>query len=257
MSSFSFDRAADYYDATRSLPDDSMDLVADLLAAEISGTRAFEIGIGTGRIALPLVERSIDIYGIDISNEMVQKMLAKRFDRERLHVALADATRLPFASSSFDSILAVHVLHLVPSWHAVCDEAVRVGRGGGRFIVDNGGWGKDAWSAIQLHFAEITHLERPRPGAGSIEEIDDYMGSLGATPRRLPTISTTRSSTYAELIHRIREGLYSFTWMVDEDERRRAADETAFWARERYGDLDEPRPMEWDVAFTAYELPER
>lgn len=254
MTSFSFDRAADYYDATRALPDEEMERVADMLAGEIVGDSALEIGIGTGRIALPLIERGIDMYGIDISIEMVGKMLAKSFDRDRAHVALADATRLPFASSSFDSILAVHVLHLVPAWQSVCDEAVRIGRSGGRFIVDNGGWGKDAWSAIQVHFAERAHIERPRPGANSIEEIDGYMSAAGATARRLPVITTTRMEPYSELLRRIRDGLYSFTWLVDPDERRNAADATARWTEERYGDLDEPRPMEWDVAFTVYEL---
>ncbi|MEA2477145.1 MAG: hypothetical protein QOC87_1344 [Actinomycetota bacterium] len=255
MTSISFDRAADYYDSTRALPDKEMERVADMLVAEIAGPDALEIGIGTGRIAVPLIDRGIDIYGIDISTEMVGKMLAKDFDRNRLHVALADASRLPFASSSFDSILAVHVLHLVPAWHAVCNEVVRIGRRGGRFIVDNGGWGKGAWSAIQVHFAELARIERPRPGANSIEEIDACMASLGATPHRLPIISTTQVRPYSELLTRIREGVYSFTWLVDAAERTRAADETARWAEERYGDLDEPRPMEWDVAFTAYELP--
>ncbi len=255
VDTFSFDRAADYYDATRGLPDDEMERVADLLAGELRGDLTLEVGVGTGRIALPLTERGVDIYGIDISSEMVARMLAKDFERDRLHVALADATRLPFAASSFDSIVAVHVLHLIPAWEVVCDEAIRVGRRGGRFIVDNGGWGKEAWSAIQMHFAKVAQIERPRPGASSIDEIDAYMSSLGAIPHRLPVITVTRSEPYSKLLTRIRDGLYSFTWLVDPDVRRRVADETARWAEERFGDLDQPRPMEWDVAFTAYELP--
>ncbi len=54
----SFDRAADYYDATRRLPDSVRDQLAELLADElVERGLCVEIGVGTGRIALPLHRR--------------------------------------------------------------------------------------------------------------------------------------------------------------------------------------------------------
>ena len=38
---------------------------------------ALELGIGTGRIALPLVERGVEVHGVDASEEMVAKLRAK------------------------------------------------------------------------------------------------------------------------------------------------------------------------------------
>jgi SAM-dependent methyltransferase len=42
-----------------------------------SGGRALELGIGTGRIALPLKRKGIEVSGIDASEDMVSKLKAK------------------------------------------------------------------------------------------------------------------------------------------------------------------------------------
>ena len=53
--SVSFDRAASFYDATRALTPEAMAAVQALLRSELQGRgRCLEIGVGTGRMALPL-----------------------------------------------------------------------------------------------------------------------------------------------------------------------------------------------------------
>src|SRR5437763_5009447 len=48
------------------------------LLAELAGTgRALELGIGTGRIALPLAQRGVRVHGIDLSRAMVERLRAK------------------------------------------------------------------------------------------------------------------------------------------------------------------------------------
>lgn len=49
----------------------------DLLQELAAGGRALELGIGTGRIALPLRERGIDVTGIDVSTAMIARLRAK------------------------------------------------------------------------------------------------------------------------------------------------------------------------------------
>src|SRR5690349_12821786 len=51
--------------------------VVDFLAARAHGGRVLELGIGTGRIALPLAARGIDVHGIDLSEAMVAKLREK------------------------------------------------------------------------------------------------------------------------------------------------------------------------------------
>jgi SAM-dependent methyltransferase len=51
--------------------------VAEMLAGLAAGGRALEMGIGTGRIALPLAARGIRVHGIDASGAMVARLRAK------------------------------------------------------------------------------------------------------------------------------------------------------------------------------------
>lgn len=49
----------------------------DLLQELAGKGRALELGIGTGRIALPLSQRGVDVTGIDASGAMIDKLRAK------------------------------------------------------------------------------------------------------------------------------------------------------------------------------------
>ena len=55
-----------------------VDAAAEVLAELAGGGRALELGIGTGRIALPLARRGVPVSGIDLSRAMVDRLRAKR-----------------------------------------------------------------------------------------------------------------------------------------------------------------------------------
>jgi SAM-dependent methyltransferase len=54
-----------------------VDAAVDVLAGLAGGGRALELGIGTGRIAMPLALRGVAVHGIDISRAMVARLRAK------------------------------------------------------------------------------------------------------------------------------------------------------------------------------------
>jgi len=54
-----------------------VDAAADVLAGLAGSGRALELGIGTGRIALPLARRGVPVHGIDMSRAMVARLRAK------------------------------------------------------------------------------------------------------------------------------------------------------------------------------------
>jgi len=54
-----------------------VDPVVDLLVEIAGNGRALELGIGTGRIALPLTQRGVPVHGIDLSKAMVARLRAK------------------------------------------------------------------------------------------------------------------------------------------------------------------------------------
>jgi len=73
------DRWAEIYDEVhRELSDPAhVDPIVDGLEELASGGRALELGIGTGRIALPLANRGVEVHGIDASRAMVKKLREK------------------------------------------------------------------------------------------------------------------------------------------------------------------------------------
>jgi SAM-dependent methyltransferase len=72
-------RIADVYDERYAdgFASAAVDPVVDVLAELAGGGAALELGIGTGRIALPLAERGVPVSGIDLSPEMVARLRAK------------------------------------------------------------------------------------------------------------------------------------------------------------------------------------
>ena len=76
----------------------------DLLVELAGNGRALELGIGTGRIALPLAQRGVPVHGIDLSNSMVKRLREKQ-DGEDIGVTIGD-----FATTSVDGSFSVAYL---------------------------------------------------------------------------------------------------------------------------------------------------
>ena len=104
-----FDRVSAVYDETREpLTSEEVERLADLLK-ERGVKSILEVGVGTGRIALPLLERGFEVYGVDLSNGMLQKAKAKGMK----DILLGDANQLPFGDKAFDGVVLAHVIHLL------------------------------------------------------------------------------------------------------------------------------------------------
>ncbi len=56
---------------------EAVEPVVDFLASRAGGGRALELGIGTGRIALPLAARGVPVHGIELSRAMAERLRAK------------------------------------------------------------------------------------------------------------------------------------------------------------------------------------
>jgi SAM-dependent methyltransferase len=73
------ERVAATYDesSTDEFQPEVIEAAAGVLAELAGDGRALELGIGTGRIALPLARRGVPVHGIDLSRAMVARLLAK------------------------------------------------------------------------------------------------------------------------------------------------------------------------------------
>jgi phosphatidylethanolamine/phosphatidyl-N-methylethanolamine N-methyltransferase len=103
------------------------------------GHRVLEVGVGTG-LALDLYPAGVKVVGIDVSSDMLERA-RKRVARRRFsHVEALlemDAETMSFADASFDRIVAMYVLPVVPNPGRLLAELHRVCKPDGEIYLVN------------------------------------------------------------------------------------------------------------------------
>ncbi|MVA56821.1 class I SAM-dependent DNA methyltransferase [Agrobacterium vitis] len=108
-----YDSYAEFYDSWQeSWPESVMTPCVNVLADIADGRPALELGVGTGRIALPLSQRGLDVSGIDLSEAMLER-LKRKPGAEKLSLVLGDMADVPiegefgliYCVASFDYLL--------------------------------------------------------------------------------------------------------------------------------------------------------
>jgi SAM-dependent methyltransferase len=162
----SFDRVAEIYDKTRSLPSEVMKKLIMTMSIELEDcTRILDVGVGTGRLAEPLQDAGFEVVGIDISRKMASKAKEKGVKQ----LLLADARFLPFKPNAFDAALCVHVLHLISEWRRVLQEICQASRFTMFSLYDaHDNPVRKAYGQLLRHYG----YERHRPGI-SEQELND------------------------------------------------------------------------------------
>jgi phosphatidylethanolamine/phosphatidyl-N-methylethanolamine N-methyltransferase len=96
-----------------------------------------EVGVGTG-LSLGRYAPHLRVTGIDLSAEMLERARARVADEDLAHVVelrRMDARALDFPDASFDTVVAMHVISVVPEPERVMAEMARVCRPGGEVLV--------------------------------------------------------------------------------------------------------------------------
>jgi len=109
-------------------------------AVEYLNTRSgtvLEVGVGTG-LALPWYAPHLKVTGIDFSADMLARAEERVAERRLANVVALrqmDARDLDFPNDSFDTIVAMHVISVVPEPERVVAEMARVCRPGGEVVI--------------------------------------------------------------------------------------------------------------------------
>lgn len=101
--------------------------------------RVLEVGVGTG-LSLPSYRRHLEIVGIDLSPDMLDKARERAAADRLTNVAglyEMDASDLKFSDGSFDTVVAMYVMTVVPDPEKVMRELARVCRPGGEVLIVN------------------------------------------------------------------------------------------------------------------------
>lgn len=253
MTSIGFDRAAEYYDATRALPGEAAKVLTELLAGELRGLGlVLEIGVGTGLVGLPLAGAGIPLVGVDIAPAMLRKLIDKA-GGDVFPLVIADARELPFPDGLFGAALASHVFHLIPEWRRALDELFRVVRPGGRLLFDLGGR-HDSLSDVDRRFWSQAPRRTDAIRHEMEAELPGIMAARGARRRELPVVEAVYRQTVAERLANLEAGRFAACWDLEPETIARAAAAARDWALATYGDLGAEREVRQPVVWTAYDL---
>jgi ubiquinone/menaquinone biosynthesis C-methylase UbiE len=238
----SFDRAANYYDQTRDLPEPvATHGIPALLKYIAPNGKILDVGTGTGRISVPLLRLGADVIGVDLSLNMMAK-LREKYPSPRL--AQVDAARLPLRSQQFDAVLTMHVMHLVAPWHAALREYRRVLKPGGVYI-DSTQWHdktsplrriRDQWHTL----IEAQGAQWRRPGAQNPDEIATELNTMGAQLEEVEVLRYYSTGTPREALEQIRSRVCSDAWDVPNEVFEATFKEVTAWTKKEFKHLDEP-----------------
>jgi SAM-dependent methyltransferase len=152
---------ADLYDAT--VRDFPTELTVARLAELADGGAVLELGIGTGRLALPLAASGLRVAGIDGSPEMVAVLRAKP-GGDRIPVVLGDFSEASAEGSFALVVLVYNTIFALPSQAAQVRcfaNAARHLAPGGRFVIE-------AWVPDPAAFTDGTAVRVLSAGADEV-----------------------------------------------------------------------------------------
>ena len=185
-------RVAYAYDRLRAHPPEVAGQIATAMASAVhpKGEEPvfLELGVGTGRIALPLIARGYRYIALDADAAMLEVFRQKIAGVDRkVQVVQADARAIPLPDESVHGVIVVHLWHLVPDWPKVLAEAIRVLKPGGALLE---GWDQaeespewtlqERWRAFAAE--EGFPVERGLH-AKRLKEVEEALRCLGLKPR--------------------------------------------------------------------------
>lgn len=107
----------------------------DELEKEAEG-KLLDVGCGTGNILCKLVNGKRQLFGIDLSENMVEE--SKKRMGSHADIKVADAERIPYKDNFFDTLICNASFHHYPHPEEVLKEMKRVLKSGGKLLIGEG-----------------------------------------------------------------------------------------------------------------------
>ena len=238
----SFDRAASIYDQTRPLPEPTATHGIQAII-DITGPEALilDVGTGTGRVSIPLLERGARLVGCDLSMKMLRR-LQEKFSSASL--AQVDASLLPFPENYFDAVLTVHVLHLVGPWREALHEFRRVLNPGGKYLnirtyEPSGKSIREQVRDLWRSWVAASGVEVRQPGVQYRTEFREELRRMNASMTEIEVVRYPHTYTLREELQRYETRVYSDLWNIPDDIFEESIPQLRARLVREYGSLDE------------------
>lgn len=267
---FSFDaRVVGQYDALRGHPPEVASTIGTALHREAHGAatgnaplRILELGIGTGRIAVPVADCGAHVVGIDLSAEMLatlQTSLHTSQSSLQIDLVRGTITALPFKDNVFDAVMVTHVLHLVADWQSVLTRTVETVRRGGMILLGRD-WVDPASmaGALRMAFRQAVMkagFKTAAPAGG--QPLHQALVDVGATPVRIGAdeciaAEWQASISPADVLAGIRSRDDAESWVLPDEILLPVCAELESFASERWPDLHAPQTVLRRFVVTIY-----
>jgi len=239
-----YDEIASIYDRTRPLPRSVSEQVTECILHLVKATpetKFLEPGIGTGRTALPIIERGYSYTGVDISKEMMDELRRKlQGVPNNLTLLQADAASLGFDNDSFDVVLTTHMLQCLPDWLKGLAEIRRVLKPNGFYLACENLLTKhqrdfeQQWRAILAQYEQGQNTNQIPSLSPFKEGITQVLIQQGAVVETVIAAQWQVEQTVGELLDAYQSRAYGICWSVPDDIFSSAIRDFKQWCQKNY-----------------------
>lgn len=193
-----WDKNAGRYDRFMRKDTAAYEQLYELLRPVVRQKTVLELATGTGLIAKHIVRYADHIEATDASQEMIEQ--AKQGVKSaKLYFSVQDMFHLPYADQSFDVVIVVNALHIVPEPEKALSEIRRVLKDDGVLVAptfthaDNAFFGK-----VKAFFMRLAGF--PLHSKWTSHEYLAFLRENGWTVQKSTVLKASFPLTYAECV---------------------------------------------------------
>ena len=193
-----WDKNAGRYDRFMRKDAAAYDRLYELLRPVVRQKTVLELATGTGLITKHIVRYADHIEATDASQEMIEQ--AKQGVKSaKLYFSVQDMFHLPYADQSFDVVIVVNALHIVPEPEKALSEIRRVLKDDGVLVAptfthaDNAFFGK-----VKAFFMRLAGF--PLHSKWTSHEYLAFLRENGWTVQKSTVLKASFPLTYAECV---------------------------------------------------------
>ena len=193
-----WDRTAKIYNHFMKKDHKAYKQMYSLIYPVVRHKQVLELATGTGLIAKHIVRSADHIEATDASPEMI-KQAKQGVNSTKLHFSVQDMFHLPYADQSFDVVIVVNALHIVPEPEKALSEIRRVLKDDGVLVAptfthaDNAFFGK-----VKAFFMRLAGF--PLHSKWTSHEYLAFLRENGWTVQKSTVLKASFPLTYAECV---------------------------------------------------------
>ena len=193
-----WDKNAGRYDRFMRKDRAAYDEMHELIRPVVKAKTVLELATGTGMIAKNIVNAAAHIEVTDASAEMIAE--AKRDNHStKLHFSVQDMFRLPYTEESFDVVIVVNALHIVPQPEKALAEIHRVLKDDGVLIAPTFTHAGNSFSGkVKAFFMKLAGF--PLHSKWTSHEYLAFLRENGWTVKKSTVLKASVPLTYTECV---------------------------------------------------------